>query len=255
MNCGYNVHGVRSDVCPECGQEYYLAVGVFHEAGRFNAAAATLADEGIEFRQVSLASPREVMNQLMGAGGSTANFGAAALFVKRNDWPVAKEIIAAMRPLPIVDRSEPICPKCSAELDLNGTEQCSRCGTEFQWVEIEEPVIDPTGRACHKCGYELTGNLAAGRCPECGAALPADVLANAAMTELQRAQGPPEDQPQQGRIAIPRFLDVLLLVLFVAIVAFLLASEEFEILQVVLLAACTAVAAYFINKYARQPRR
>lgn len=68
-------------------------------------------------------------------------------------------------PMPIVDRSEPICPNCDSTLDPDAEEMCPDCGLEFQWVEIEEPAGDTTDKLC-VCGYNLTG-VARDRCPEC----------------------------------------------------------------------------------------
>lgn len=82
---------------------------------------------------------------------------------------------------PIVDRSEPACPACAAELDPAGPEVCPNCERAFWWVDIDEPPLDPTGRACRNCGYDLTGNQMH-RCPECGAPIlhDADTLVEAA---------------------------------------------------------------------------
>ena len=74
---------------------------------------------------------------------------------------------------PIVDRGEPVCPRCSAELDVNGPELCPACGSPFRWVEIDVPDIDPTGKHCRYCYYDLTGNTSR-CCPECGETIECD---------------------------------------------------------------------------------
>lgn len=38
---------------------------------------------------------------------------------------------------PIVDRAEPVCPSCQADLDPQAEPICPSCGAAFQWVEIE----------------------------------------------------------------------------------------------------------------------
>lgn len=37
---------------------------------------------------------------------------------------------------PIVDRAEPTCPFCQADLDADGEAVCPSCGESFEWVEI-----------------------------------------------------------------------------------------------------------------------
>lgn len=61
--------------------------------------------------------------------------------IERTDLDRAEEILDelgiphAINTRPIVDRAEPICPKCDTTLDLDGPEQCPRCRVEFHWVE------------------------------------------------------------------------------------------------------------------------
>ncbi len=170
-HCGYNVRGVHSDVCPECGKEFHIAIGVFRSSGQFNAVATSLADEGITFLHVQLQEGQQPTDQLL---LGTSNFGSAAIFVKRSDYVRAKEIateIAEHMPRPIVDRSEPNCPRCNALMDPTGSERCAACGMEFQWVEIEEPLVTREGLHCKNCGYELT-KCESQVCPECGIEIP-----------------------------------------------------------------------------------
>jgi len=74
----------------------------------------------------------------------------------------------SLEPRPIVDRAEPICPHCEAELDAeNERERCPTCGGAFAWIEIDQPQLSHHETNCRTCGYDLRG-LPGTVCPECG---------------------------------------------------------------------------------------
>ncbi|MCI0363272.1 MAG: hypothetical protein L0219_05275 [Phycisphaerales bacterium] len=167
--CGYNTRGLAVDECPECGATYLLRLASFDLSGEYHAAAAALADDGIGIESVILPANTATFNQLF-AVGDGQQLGMASIFVKRSEFRRASAILKVQveePKLPIVDRAEPICPKCSAALDQAGPEVCLQCGASFLWVEINQPPLDTTGMHCRECDYDLTG-IKGECCPECG---------------------------------------------------------------------------------------
>lgn len=170
--CGYDLRGNTSGTCPECGRSAPVIIAI-HDREEFHYAKAALEQENLIVRAQQ---PGGVFGAIAIEYGS----GTGWLWVDQNDLERAEELLDELgitahinTHRPIVDRSEPNCPKCNAELDLYGRPQCSKCGTHFDWVEIEAPAIDPTHLLCRECGYELTG-LTSDRCPECSSEI-ADV--------------------------------------------------------------------------------
>jgi predicted Zn-ribbon and HTH transcriptional regulator len=171
--CGYDLQGNTTGRCPECGRSAPVMVGI-EDPADFHHARAALEVEGLVIRAIQ-------------PGGSLGTLGITYggprtgwLCIDQNSLERVEEILDELgitaninTSRPIVDRSEPNCPKCNAELDLYGRAQCPECGTLFDWVEIDVPQIDPTHLFCRECGYELTG-LTGERCPECNSEI-ADV--------------------------------------------------------------------------------
>jgi hypothetical protein len=69
---------------------------------------------------------------------------------------------------PLVDKSEPMCPVCSAALDPYGPAECPFCGLRFDWVDIDQRFTLPAGSRCTACGYDISESTSP-TCPECEA--------------------------------------------------------------------------------------
>ena len=55
-----------------------------------------------------------------------------------------------------------------------GIPLCLACGvSRWTYMALRWDDVQPGGRHCTSCGYDLTGNVT-GRCPECGAAIRAE---------------------------------------------------------------------------------
>lgn len=134
--CRYDLRGTASPVCPECGAPKSCTKIAFFNNDEFDEAARVLKVAGIYIWCVHSSD----------GGPGVINF-----FTGQSKRPEiwfglqdAKEVIATLddaglaTPLPIVDRSEPNCPSCSAPLDTHGDEICPACGTAFQWVDMDE---------------------------------------------------------------------------------------------------------------------
>ncbi len=254
--CGYDLQGSGSRHCPECGaavSALFVTIGEFGDSGRFNAAAAALADSGIEIRTLDLGPVRPTLGQW---AGDLPLSGSTAIRVRKNDLQAARRIVERFvdePPLPIVDRSEPLCPNCESTLDPTGPPRCPTCATIFQWVEIDEPPIDPTGARCRNCGYELTGNTT-DRCPECGVQPPKDLdtLVAAAGADEPSSPRPSADRPDPWkrswvvRLLLGLFLGIPLASLFVV-------DDPYAVLMVLVVGFALAMLLLIGVKY-RQDR-
>ncbi len=134
--CRYDLRGTASSVCPECGAPKICTKLAFFNVDEFDEAARVLKEAGIYIWCIHSRS----------GGAGVINF-----FTGQTIRPVIwfgqqdlKKVIATLddagvaTPLPIVDRTEPNCPSCSAPLDTEGNEICPACGSVFQWVDFDE---------------------------------------------------------------------------------------------------------------------
>ena len=134
--CRYDLRGTASPVCPECGAPKSCTKIAFFNVDEFDEAARVLKEAGIYIWCVhSRAGGAGVINFFT---GQTIR---PVIWFGRQDL---KKVIATLddagvaTPLPIVDRTEPVCPSCSAPLDTEGDEICPACGSVFQWVDFDE---------------------------------------------------------------------------------------------------------------------
>ena len=133
--CRYDLRGSASPVCPECGAPKKGTKLAFFNVDEFNEAARVLKEAGIFIWYLH---------------SQTGGSGVVEIYTGQTTRPEIwfgeqdlKKVVATLdnagvaTPLPIVDRSEPNCPSCSAPLDTKGDEICPACGTAFQWVDID----------------------------------------------------------------------------------------------------------------------
>ena len=136
--CDYDLRGnERAEVCPECGSPRVVSVTI--DESQFVRAVIALEDAGL------LVSKRQPGGVLGSIGVIT---GLGIVNVPWRELDHADEVLEAagihtsIGALPIVDRAEPTCPRCEAELDPEGPECCAACGGPFQWVEIDQATDD-----------------------------------------------------------------------------------------------------------------
>lgn len=170
--CQYDLRYAPSRVCPECGAPRALRVK-FTSPEDLGRALAILQPRKL----IVLGSDPDVEPGRRIGTGALLRPGTIWIRADRQEAVMALLEEAGIVPdagVPIVDRREPVCPHCAADLDPEKDEACPQCGGAIEWVEIPEPDITHVNRNCRVCGYELRG-LAAERCPECGAAIPVDL--------------------------------------------------------------------------------
>jgi rubrerythrin len=172
--CGYDLRGISSKLCPECGGPIDFLIVRIVDPQQFHFARAALEKENLVSRFINPGGS-------MGINAEITGDRSGWLWVRSDAADRAEEIfddlgiVTSLGARPIVDRAEPVCPKCEHKLDVNGPETCPACNAEFDWIEVGSEPLDPTGHLCHSCGYELTGNTS-GHCPECGRSVFASVF-------------------------------------------------------------------------------
>ena len=169
--CGYDLRGSNAARCPECGTPKSIPIGI-DDSQQFHQARARLEHEGLLVRHVDPGGPLGVLGIAEGLPSRTGWLWVSALELDRVERCLDElGVVSSIGARPIVDRAEPVCPKCGSALDPDGAETCPVCAAAFQWVEIDEPDVDNTGLICPACDYDLTGSDSE-RCPECGGAIP-----------------------------------------------------------------------------------
>ena len=131
-HCDYDLRGSDTEVCPECGAPRVWRKLRFFDRGHFLQALTVLGQAGIAATPVEATG---FLEHILGGG----NPPLPEILIGRQDTEPAIEALEAAGigvPLPIVDRSEPVCPECGTELDLGGPEQCPTCRLAFHWVEV-----------------------------------------------------------------------------------------------------------------------
>jgi hypothetical protein len=168
--CGYDVGGVTSPLCPECGRtlEDRIDTTQLPPAGTLDACCiacgydlractSIVCSECAQPRRLRLEfSPDDFLRARAALGQRDMVLGEVhavndfmlgqqpgAIWICSTRWPEARWALEAAnislreRGRPIVDRAEPICPRCGMALNPHGSETCPRCGNEFAWVEID----------------------------------------------------------------------------------------------------------------------
>ena len=155
--CRYDLRGTASPVCPECGAPKSCTKIAFFNDEEFDEAARVLKEAGISILCVDSTSGHRGLGSFYSGYTNRPEIWFGQQDLKKVVTTLDNAGVAT--PLPIVDRSEPNCPSCSAALDMNSDEICPACGAVFQWVEIEDAPFDPSGSYCQTCRYDLTGRF------------------------------------------------------------------------------------------------
>jgi predicted amidophosphoribosyltransferase len=170
--CKYDLRHSPARICPECGRPRLLAIAM-PSPDEFERAATLLHqyDLLVSVRHPNAGPAWAGVDSVVGLQGIIWIRADQQELVRAALGEAAIDIAGSA---PLVDRAEPVCPHCGAELDPAGEARCPSCGGAIEWVEIEEPDVTHISRNCRVCGYELRG-LTSERCPECGAEIPVDL--------------------------------------------------------------------------------
>lgn len=254
--CGYDLRGTEAAVCPECGTARVWRRLVFHDPREFAAAAHALHTAGVRSANFDPKGGFLGMGSVLGGAATAGEIWIGTTDALRA--VVTLEQAGVHVPMPIVDRSEPSCPRCGERLDPDGPEHCPSCGALFHWIEIEEPEIDTTELVCRTCGYDLTGNTAR-RCPECSALIPRnlDALVNAALAQASEPSGtdttlPEPDQPSRASV---KFWAGLIAGLLTALLLTKVVKIDNATVTALLVIAGAVVGALIAGQFLRDPTR
>jgi len=140
--CGYDVRGIGSDLCPECGSLINARRLRFLNADDLRIAIAALEQAGIRCRIVEPAAAGNMAALI--TGGLPA---CHELWMAAGDLHRAIDVMdeaGAAAPLPLVDPLDPACPECGAAVPANGEPVCPTCHAPFTWIESDgEPASTP----------------------------------------------------------------------------------------------------------------
>lgn len=164
--CGYDLRGITSVECPECGQAKTISLR-FDDHEHYHLARAALehADLLVSFVNAGLAG--EIVYASTKSAGwlrvSSTNYDRAVDVL--ND--IGVRWIEEQRVF--IDRLEPICPRCNADLTGVSAEVCINCGVRLQWIDAPSTLNADDEIVCPRCFRDV--KLVDGRCPECDAAV------------------------------------------------------------------------------------
>lgn len=129
--CRYDLRGTESVACPECGRPRIWRLVTCNNLAEYTAVRQTLLDAGV---------PHEEYLHFGGLEGATALVGGGeerfVLGIGLPQLAAASEALAqADLPLPllIIERGNPFCDVCSANLSAVSNGICPRCNSEFTW--------------------------------------------------------------------------------------------------------------------------
>lgn len=132
--CGYDIRGTISEVCPECGAPRQWEKITYLDWHEFFEASLRLEEAGI---------PIIKHDSKKGQAGfvMTGAYGQSELWIGKPYMKDARAVLKAeglTLPAPLVDRDEPICPNCNEQLDIGGPTICKSCDEAFCWFDIDE---------------------------------------------------------------------------------------------------------------------
>lgn len=160
--CGYDLRGITSELCPECGQAKTISLR-FDDAMHYHRARAALEHASLLVSFVNAGVASEMVY------GTARSAGWLRVSAPESDrvadllhgigvrWVEESRIF--------VHRSEPFCPRCNHRLSTG--DDCPRCRVALQWIDEPATAIGEDDEiVCERCLREV--QLVAGCCPECG---------------------------------------------------------------------------------------
>lgn len=136
IHCGYNLRGVRSPICAECGKPRARRITYFDRM-EFDAVRAALDLAGVPYSYHDPAVG--VVGMLTIVHGFNVR---PVIMIEWSDLPAAEaalEDAGLSIPVVLVDHTHPFCPCCGFELPTGPTSadtcRCTVCGTACTWFE------------------------------------------------------------------------------------------------------------------------
>jgi len=133
--CGYDVRGIGSQVCPECGEPINWQRLVIPDNSRHQHGMEILRGENIGFR---ITDPHPVAPGIDGLQRASHQLNGA-FWVPSHHAQMAIEALTRAKvfvPLPVVDIAEPLCPVCASVVEIGDEPPCHACGGVFQWIDV-----------------------------------------------------------------------------------------------------------------------
>ncbi len=134
--CGYDVRGIGSRVCPECGEAILWQRLVTPQSPGHERAIDVLRAAGVEtrFSDPSIGA----MHVSFGAGGSS-NFSNIVWIpaYRANDAIDALDQAGILIPIPIIDIDDARCPTCASWVTAQDAHSCGTCGSVIEWVDVD----------------------------------------------------------------------------------------------------------------------
>jgi predicted amidophosphoribosyltransferase len=161
--CGYDLRGITSERCPECGQAKTIALR-FDDALHFHKARSALEHEGLLVSFVTAGLASEIVYGTARSAGwlrvSMLDGDRVADLLHRIGVRWVEEARV------FVDRNEPACPRCGEDLSAAAND-CPRCRVGVQWIDESASIIGAEDEVvCGRCLREV--QLVHGCCPDCG---------------------------------------------------------------------------------------
>lgn len=162
-HCGYDLRGIRSKLCPECGLGRSMRLRIAG-AREYHAARAAFEHVGILRSCIDPAGLIDFINN----SASSAGY----LCILETDLDSAEELleqhgIAFMEEqTAFVRADDPRCPACEGEFRSIGDAECLLCGQRVHWIEAHDDIGPSDDVVCPTCMDEVT--LVDFRCPKCG---------------------------------------------------------------------------------------
>ncbi len=162
--CGYDLRGITSPLCPECGQSKTVSLR-FDDSEHYHRARAALEQRRLLVSFVNAGLASEIVYATAKAAG-WLRVGATDL--ERAITTLDESgVVWTEDGMTTVFREEPSCPTCSRDLRNETGPACPGCGGHFQWGEMVSTSAPDQEVVCHACFQDVV--LIDGRCPRCGA--------------------------------------------------------------------------------------
>jgi hypothetical protein len=132
--CDYDLRGIDSERCPECGTPCTWFHLKFFDLSEYQRAAVVLREANVVILEFD---PGRGNLSVAGLGTAPTVYEIHFAALDLDRARAALDDAGIPLRLPVVDRAEPWCPRCGEPLDAEAT--CPACRTAYQWVDVGDP--------------------------------------------------------------------------------------------------------------------